>query len=255
MTAGMDHARGNAVVIIDADLQDPPELIPQLVAKWREGFDVVYATRTSREGESLLKRATAFLFYRVLSRSSSVRIPKDTGDYRLLSRRAANAVNTLRERRRFMKGLFAWVGFPQASVPYDRAPRQGGASKWGYWRLWNFALEGITSFTTIPLRVSTYFGFLVALFAFIYGAVIIAKTLIYGEPVAGYPSLMVVILFLGGVQLMAIGVSGEYLGRIFDESKERPLYVTETVVPADVQLVGENGREKSTTARVTFDAE
>ncbi len=234
MTAGLDHARGDAVVIMDADLQDPPDLIPGFIEKWREGFDVVYATRTSRQGESILKRVTSYLFYRVISGSSSVGIPKDTGDFRLLSRRAVDALGKLHERRRFMKGLYAWVGFPQASVPYPREPRREGTSKWNYWRLWNFALEGITSFSTVPLRIATYFGFLAALTGFIYGLFIIVDTLLYSNPVPGYPSLLVVILFLGGVQLMALGVIGEYLGRTFEESKQRPIYLIESMrIPAD----------------------
>lgn len=224
LTAGLDHAQGDAVVIIDADLQDPPELIPQLIRKWREGYDVVYAQRTGRRGETLLKKVTAYAFYRVIQRISRVQIPSDTGDYRLLSRRAVESLSRMREQHRFMKGLFSWIGYPQAAVPYVREPRFAGGTKWSYWRLWNFALEGFTSFTIAPLKVATYVGLAVALLAFSFAAFIVYKTLVFGDPVQGYPSLMVVVLFLGGTQLMAIGVIGEYLGRMFDETKGRPLY-------------------------------
>ena len=229
MTAGLDHADAEAVIIIDADLQDPPELIPTLVERWREGFDVVYAQRNSRHGDSWLKRATAASFYRVINWVSRTGIPKDTGDFRLLSRRAVAAVSSARERHRFMKGLFAWVGFRQIAVSYDRDQRHSGSSKFNYWRLWNFALDGITSFTTAPLRVATWLGLLVALGAILFGIVIIFKTLMWGDPVPGYPSLMVVILFLGGVQLVSLGIIGEYLGRLFEESKQRPLYLIESI--------------------------
>ncbi|TVR67310.1 MAG: glycosyltransferase [Candidatus Competibacteraceae bacterium] len=225
MTAGLDRASGDAVILIDADLQDPPELIPQLLATWRSGYDVVYAKRLSRDGETLFKKLTAHLFYRVVQKISHVEIPPDTGDFRLLSRRAVDALNGLREQHRFMKGLFAWIGYPQTAVPYHRDPRFAGTTKWNYWKLWNFALEGITSFTIAPLKIATYFGLTVAMFAFLYGAWMIFETLLYGNPVPGYPSLLVVVLFLGGVQLMALGVIGEYLGRMFDETKKRPLYL------------------------------
>lgn len=225
LTAGLDYARGDAVVVIDADLQDPPELIPELINGWRDGYDVVYATRSAREGETFMKKATAHLFYRVVQSISRFKIPEDTGDFRLLSRRAVDALKQLREQHRFMKGLFAWIGYPQKSVPYRRDPRFAGETKWNYWRLWNLAIEGITSFTIAPLKLATYLGLIVALGAFSYGGFIIVRTLIFGNPVAGYPSLMVVVLFLGGVQLVALGIIGEYLGRMFDETKGRPLYL------------------------------
>jgi polyisoprenyl-phosphate glycosyltransferase len=224
MTAGLDHANGDAVVVIDADLQDPPELIPELVKHWQQGYDVVYAKRISRDGETFLKKATANAFYKIIQRVTKVPIPQDTGDFRLLSRRAVEAVKQLREHHRFMKGLFAWIGYPQKEVRYRRDPRFAGETKWNYWRLWNFALEGITSFTIAPLKVSTYLGLLTAVGAFLFGLQIIFDTLIFGNPVPGYPSLMVVMLFLGGVQLLGIGVMGEYLGRMFNEAKNRPLY-------------------------------
>lgn len=224
LSAGLQHARGDAVVVIDADLQDPPELIPQLLDEWRNGYDVVYAKRSERAGETLLKKSTAHLFYRLMQKLGEIRIPEDTGDFRLLSRRAVNAVNSLGEQHRFMKGLFAWIGYKQKPVLYQRDPRHAGKTKWNYWKLWNLALEGITSFTTAPLKFATYLGLLTALGAFAYGSYMILKTLLVGNPVPGYPSLIVIVLFLGGVQLMAIGVLGEYVGRIFTETKRRPLY-------------------------------
>lgn len=227
LTAGLDHADGDAVVLLDADLQDPPELIATFWQHFLEGWDVVYGVRRSRAGESLAKRATAAAFYRTIGRISRTPVPADTGDFRLLSRRAVDALRRLRERQRFMKGLFGWVGFRQLGVPYDRAPRAAGRSKWSYWKLWNFALEGITSFSAAPLKIATYVGVLTALGAFVYGAWVVAKTLLWGDPVAGYPSLMTVILFLGGIQLIALGLIGEYLGRLYEESKQRPLYLVD----------------------------
>jgi glycosyltransferase involved in cell wall biosynthesis len=225
MTAGLDFCNGDAVIIIDADLQDPPELIPELIEKWQAGYDVVYAKRISRKGETALKKFTSKVFYRVIKRVSRVPIPEDTGDFRLMSRRSVNALNSLRERNRYMKGLFAWVGYSQAAVLYHRDPRHAGESKWNYLELWDLAIEGITSFTVAPLKLSTWLGLLTASGAFVYGLWIIIKTLLYSDPVAGYPTMMVIILFLGGVQLLALGIIGEYLGRIFSESKQRPLYL------------------------------
>lgn len=226
MSAGLDFADGDWVVLIDADLQDPPELMPTLLAKAREGFDTVYARRAERLGESFTKRATASVFYRLMGRlSRRVEIPADTGDYRLISRRAVLALRQIKERNRFMKGLFAWIGFPSAAVTYVRDPRGEGVSSFSLWRLWNFALDGITSFSTAPLKLATYAGVLVALLAFVSGGFIIVKTLIFGDPVPGFPSLMVTLLFFSGLQLLFIGVIGEYLARLFDESKQRPLYL------------------------------
>ncbi len=225
LQAGIDFSKGDAVIVLDADLQDPPELIPQLIDEWHKGFDVVYAKRSARLGESWLKKSSAHLFYRIINQISSIEIPKDTGDYRLLSRRACEALKLLRERHRFMKGLFSWVGFSQTAVLFQREPRIAGKTKWNYWKLWNLAIEGITSFTIAPLKLATFLGFTTALFAFIYAMVIVYKTLYFGEPVQGYPSLMVVILFLGGIQLITLGIIGEYLGRTFDEVKQRPLYI------------------------------
>jgi len=233
ITAGLDHAGGEAVILIDADLQDPPELIPTLVARWREGFDVVYAQRRLRAGDSWLKRRTAHAFYRLMQRIGRVRLPENAGDFRLISRRVVLALQRLPEQHRFMKGLFAWVGFASIAVPYDRAPRAAGASTFTYWRLWNLALEGITGFTVMPLKVATYAGLVVAILAGLYGVQLVARTLLFGNPVSGYPSLMAVILFLGGVQLLTLGVIGEYLGRIFNETKRRPLYIVDQFLPAD----------------------
>lgn len=232
MTAGLDHAGGAAVVMIDADLQDPPEVIPDLVAAWRQGWDMVYAQRRVREGETWMKRTTADLFYRTMQRIGRVRMPRNTGDFRLMSRRVVDALLQLREQHRFMKGLFAWVGFPAIAVPYDRAPRHAGRSSFNYWKLWNFALEGITSFTVMPLKIATYLGLATALLSAVFGGQIIVRTLLFGNPVPGYPSLMAVILFLGGAQLVTLGIIGEYLGRVFNETKGRPLYLVERYVPS-----------------------
>ena len=232
LSAGLQNAAGDAVIVMDADLQDPPELIPELISEWQNGYDVVYAQRTHRKGESLVKRTTAHFFYRIIQRVSKITIPEDTGDFRILSRRAVNALNTFNEQHRFMKGLFAWIGYKQKAVQYQRDPRQAGTSKWSYWRLWNFALDGITSFTIAPLKISSYIGLITALGAFAYGLYMLIETLIYGNPVPGYPSLIVIILMLGGVQLVAIGILGEYLGRIFNETKRRPLYFINEYLPS-----------------------
>jgi len=232
LTAGLDQIEQGAVLILDADGQDPPELIPQFVARWREGYDDVHGTRIQREGEGWLKRSTAAAFYRVIGRLSKTPIPADTGDFRLLSPRALAALRQLRERHRFMKGLFGWVGFRQVAIPYRREPRLTGESKFGLWKLWNFALEGITSFSTAPLRAATYLGLFTALFAFVFAVWIIVKAALYGDPVAGWPTMMSVILFLGGIQLIALGLIGEYLGRMYDESKQRPLYLVDVWQPA-----------------------
>lgn len=224
VSAGLDHARGAAVAVIDADLQDPPELLPEFLAAWREGYDVVYGQRLSRRGESWLKSRLASGFYRLLNRLSDVPIPRDAGDFRLLSRRAVDAVMTLRESHRYMAGLFSWVGFPSKAIPYHREARHAGRSKWSYLRLWRLALEGITSFSTVPLKLATFLGVLTASASLLYGLYFLLRTLFLGNPVPGYPSLIVVMLFLGGVQLTCLGIIGEYLGRIYGETKRRPLY-------------------------------
>lgn len=231
LTAGLDHARGDAAVPIDADLQDPPELIVDLIEKWQEGFDVVYARRSSRLGETWLKKATASAFYRFMQRiGGKVTVPANVGDFRLLDRKALDALGQLREHHRFMKGLFSLIGFRQVAVEYQRDPRFAGATKYNYWKLWNFSLEGITSFSITPLKISTYLGLLTAVLSFAYGIYIFGKALLFGDPVPGFPSLMVVIAFLGGIQLTVLGIIGEYLGRIFNETKNRPLYFVQEII-------------------------
>jgi glycosyltransferase involved in cell wall biosynthesis len=225
LTAGLDHACGRAVIPLDADLQDPPQVIPALVAKWREGFDVVLAVRADRSNDSLMKRASAKLFYRLLGCLSECPIPADVGDFRLLDRRVVEALKLLPERTRFMKGLFAWLGFRQTQVPYTRAARAAGASKWRYWRLWNLALEGLFSFSTLPLRVWTYAGLLVALLALAFAAFIVGRTLISGVDVPGYASIVALLSFFSGVNMIGLGILGEYLGRVFTEVKRRPNYL------------------------------
>lgn len=240
LTAGLDHANGDAVIVIDADLQDPPEVIPDLIAGWREGYHVVSAQRMDRAGEGWFKRATAHAFYRLMQPFGPVRLPVDTGDFRLISRQAVSDLGRLRERHRFMKGLFAWIGYRQKSVPYRRAPRGAGRSKWNYLKLVDLSIEGFTSFTVAPLRIAMYLGLLTALMAFLYGAVIVFKTLVYGEAVRGYPTIMVTLLFLGGVQLISLGVIGEYLGRVFNETKQRPLYLVQDLDPSVHAATGED---------------
>ncbi|MTJ52049.1 glycosyltransferase family 2 protein [Anabaena sp. UHCC 0253] len=225
LTAGLDYTTGDAVIPIDADLQDPPELIKQLIAKWQEGYDVVYATRGYRWGESWLKRFTANNFYGVMESFSNIPIPRNTGDFRLMDRRVVEAIKKLPERTRFMKGLFSWVGYRQTAIIYDRSPRYKGLTKWNYWSLWNFAIDGITSFSSLPLRMWTYIGCFISLLAFLYAAYLMIRTLIFGIDIPGYASLMVTILFVGGIQLINLGIIGEYIGRIYEEVKGRPLYL------------------------------
>lgn len=225
LSAGFDYARGAVVVPLDADLQDPPELIEQMVVKWREGFDVVYATRRWREGESVVKRATAKYFYRIFDRITDIPIPHDTGDFRLLDRRVVDVLVRLPERTRFMKGLFAWVGFRQTALLYDREPRNAGQTKWNYWRLWNFAIDAVTSFSSLPLKVWSYLGLVVSVFAFLYALFLASLKIFRGIDVAGYASLMVAVLFFGGVQLITLGIMGEYMARMYNEVKGRPLYL------------------------------
>lgn len=234
-TAGLDQAKGDAVVVIDADLQDPPEVIAAMIDGWREGYDVVYARRRERRGDGPIKRLTASLFYKVIHRVGAVDVPENVGDFRLMSRKAVDAVCSMREHHRFMKGIFAWVGFPSKEVLYDRAARTNGTTKWNYWRLWNLSIEGITSSTLAPLKISTYLGFTTAFVAFLAGAFYVFKTLFFGDPVPGFPTLVVVVLFLGGVQLMVLGVIGEYLGRVFNETKRRPLYFATDVLPSNAE--------------------
>jgi len=231
LTAGIDHAVGDVLVPMDVDLQDPPEVIPEFLEKWREGYDVVYGVRACRQHDSLAKRTTAALFYRIFNNLSPLHVPENAGDFRLIDRRVADVIRQMPERNRFMKGLFAWVGFNSVDVPYERPKRAAGSTKWGNWRLWNFALDGLFSFSTLPLRVWTYIGATVAILSFCYGSFIIIRTLFLGIVIPGYASLLTVVLFLGGVQLLSIGVLGEYLGRLFIEVKGRPLYIIESIYP------------------------
>src|SRR6185295_4424180 len=225
LTAGLEHARGDAVVPMDVDLQDPPEVLPQMIEKWRGGFEIVYGVRDDRASDSLPKRLTADLYYRAHNWLSNDKIPEHAGDFRLLDRKVVEAIKRMPERNRFMKAMFAWAGFRQTSVAYARARRESGSSKFNYWQLWTFALDGITSSSTLPLRVWSYLGGLVALFALAYAVFIATRTLVFGIDVPGYASLMVSVLFLGGLQLLSLGVLGEYVGRILIETKGRPLYV------------------------------
>ena len=244
-TAGLDEARGDAVILMDGDLQDPPELIAEFVAKWREGYDVVYATRREREGESPFKLFTASVFYRITRRLTNVSIPVDTGDFRLMSRRVVEGLKQTRERHRFLRGLVSWIGYRQIGIVYDRHARHAGKTKYPISKMLRFALDGITAFSDIPLRFATYFGFLTSAFAFVYAVVVLVlKFLHYNEP--GYTSTMIAILFLGGVQLITIGILGEYVGRIYDEIKARPLYLT-----ASVERTGEALQPTGTAATLS----
>ncbi|OYW85696.1 glycosyltransferase [Candidatus Saccharibacteria bacterium 32-49-10] len=227
MIAGFDHVRGDAVVNIDADLQDPPELIPQMIKYWEDGYDDVFARRRSRAGESFVKKLTSQMYYKVLQRSTRIPIQIDTGDFRLLDRRCIDALKQFRESERYTKGMFSWIGYKKKEILYDRDPRAAGTTKWNYSKLANLAIDGITSFTTAPLRISTYVGFIVSVVAFVYILYLLIRPL-FGVPTGGgYSSIMAVVLFLGGVQLLSLGVIGEYIGRIFNETKNRPLYFVE----------------------------
>jgi glycosyltransferase involved in cell wall biosynthesis len=237
LSAGLDHAAGQVVIPLDVDLQDPPEVIGEMVAKWREGFDVVYGVRRNRTSDSLPKRLTAEWYYRAHNYLSADKIPEHAGDFRLLDRRVVDVIRIMPERNRFMKGLFAWAGFRQAAVEYDRAPRAVGETKFNYWKLWTLALDGITSGSTVPLRVWSYLGAVVAVFSLLYAGYVAVRTLIFGGDVPGYPSLMVATLFFGGVQLISLGVLGEYVGRILVETKHRPIYVVRDTIGVALQPV------------------
>lgn len=225
MSAGLQSTKGKAVILIDADLQDPPELIPDMVEHWQRGFDVVDMKRRQRHGESWFKRITASIFYKVINRLSDMPIPENVGDFRLIDRRVVDEINKLPERTRFMKGLFAWPGFRRTTLLFDRDPRLAGQTKWNYTKLVHLALEGITSFSTRPLRLATGAGLVTSLAAIVMAFIVFAKTLVWGETVAGYPSTIMVVLLLGGIQLLSIGLLGEYVGRLFIEAKQRPLFV------------------------------
>lgn len=234
MTAGLQAATGQAVILLDADLQDPPELIPEMVDKWKQGFDVVDMQRSERHGESWFKRATAGAFYKLMNMMSDIPMPQNVGDFRLIDRRVVDEVNKLPERTRFMKGLLAWPGFRRTTLQFKRDARQAGETKWNYSKLLHLAFEGITSFSTKPLRLATIAGLLTSLAAIMTALVVLAKTVFWGDAVAGYPSTIIIVLLLGGIQLLAIGLMGEYVGRLFIEAKQRPLFVTmnQTVKPA-----------------------
>ena len=237
LSAGLDHARGSAVIPMDVDMQDPPEVLPEMVARWREGHEMVFGVRRSRTEDSLTKRITAGLFYRAHNMVSADKIPQNVGDFRLMDRKVVDVIRAMPERNRFMKGLFAWAGFRQAAVEYDRAERETGKTKYNYWKLWTLALDGITSASTVPLRIWSYVGAVVALFAMGYAGFIAVETLIFGNSVPGYASIMSSVLFLGGVQLISLGVLGEYVGRILTETKQRPLYVVRDTVGVESELV------------------
>ena len=237
LSAGLDHARGSAVIPMDVDMQDPPEVLPEMVARWREGHEMVFGIRRSRAEDSLTKRMTAGLFYRAHNLVSTDKIPENVGDFRLMDRKVIDVIRAMPERNRFMKGLFAWAGFKQASVEYDRGERETGSTKYNYWKLWTLALDGITSASTVPLRIWSYVGAMVALFAIGFASWLAIDTMIFGNPVPGYASLMVSVLFLGGIQLISLGVLGEYVGRILTETKQRPLYVVRDTVGIESELV------------------
>jgi glycosyltransferase involved in cell wall biosynthesis len=230
LSAGLQFTSGDAVIPLDADLQDPPELIPELIEKWREGYKVIHCVRTDRQSDSFIKRSTANLFYRINRKLSDVSIPENVGDFRLMDRQVVEALRQLPERTRFMKGLFAWLGYDQAQVTYIRPSRSSGTTKWSFWRLWNFALDGIFSFSTVPLRIWTYLGFFVAVAAALYMAFIIFKVLIMGIDVPGYASTLVLLLFFIGLNMIGLGILGEYVGRIFTEVKQRPLYLIKQTI-------------------------
>lgn len=227
MAAGFDYVKGDAVVILDADLQDPPELIKEMIKYWEDGYDDVYAKRRTREGETWFKKFTSHVFYRLLQKMTRIPIQEDTGDFRLLDRRAVESLKKIREKQRYTKGMFSWIGFNKKEILFDRKPRAAGETKWNYLKLFNLALEGVTSFTTFPLRISTILGIVVSIFSIVYMFIILIKSMIWQDPVQGYPSMMVTILFLGGVQLISLGIIGEYVGRIFNETKYRPLYIVD----------------------------
>ncbi len=225
VTAGLDYSRGDAVVIIDADLQDPPELIPEMLAKWREGYEVVYAVREAREGETWFKKVTAAAFYRLINRITSVNIPLDTGDFRLLDRKVVNVLNRMRERHRFLRGMSVWVGFRQTGVTYKRAPRFAGETKYPLRKMLKFASDAITGFSYLPLQLATYLGFVSAGLSIIAIPIVVALRMTGSQAFHGQATTLIAVLFLGGVQLISLGILGEYVGRLYDEAKGRPLYI------------------------------
>lgn len=229
LTAGISAAAGDVVIPLDVDLQDPPELIPLFLTSWQAGYDVVYGVRTARTSDTPLKRLTAGWFYRIFNRFSRVKLPENAGDFRLLDRRVVSALLQLPERNRFMKGLFAWVGFQSIGIPYERPARAAGTTTWNYWKLWNFALDGLFAFSTLPLRIWSYIGVCIAFVSFFYAAFIIGRVLLLGRDVPGYASLLTLGLFIGGIQLISTGIIGEYIGRMFEEVKGRPVFIVEGI--------------------------
>ena len=228
LTAGLKHACGDVSIPIDVDLQDPPELIVQFIEKWEEGFDVVLAKRIDRSSDSFSKRLSANLFYKIHNKISDISMPNNVGDYRLMSKKVVNSLEKLPENQRFMKGVFSWVGYKTTTVEYKREVRVAGHSSFNGWKLWNFALDGITSFSTVPLRIWLYLGFIISFLSFLYGSIVVIKTLVLGVDLPGYASVLTIVLFLGGIQLMGIGILGEYIGRIYKEAKRRPIYIIES---------------------------
>ena len=228
MLAGFDYVKGDAVIILDADLQDPPELIPQMLEQWELGYDDVYAKRNSRKGETFIKKKTSQWFYKILQKSTDIPIQLNTGDFRLLDKSCVQALKQIREENRYTKGMFSWIGYNKKEILFDRDPRAAGETKWNYLKLFSLAIEGITSFTTKPLRISTFIGGIISVLSFIYAIYMLYDTIIYGNDVKGYPSLLVTILFLGGIQLLSLGILGEYIARIFIETKNRPTYFART---------------------------
>ena len=227
MLAGFDYVTGDCMVIIDADLQDPPELIPEMIKWWEQGYEDIYARRKSRGRESWLRKQLSMMFYRMLQYSSRFDVLKNVGDFRLLDRRCINALKRMRESERYTKGMFSWIGFKKKEIEFDRQDRHAGKSSWNYKQLFSLAIDGITSFSTLPLRISTIAGFFISMLALIYMLVVFVRAFIWGNPVQGYPSLLVIILFLGGIQLLSLGIIGEYIGRIYNETKNRPDYLVD----------------------------
>ncbi|NOU73885.1 glycosyltransferase [Paenibacillus sp. LMG 31458] len=243
MAAGIDYATGDALVILDADLQDPPELIEKMIEEWEKGYDDIYAKRRSRSGETFFKKYTSYVYYKILQKSTRVPIQVDTGDFRLLSKRAIEALKTIKESQRYTKGLFSWIGLNKKEIEFDRDPRIAGETKWNYFKLFELAIEGITSFTIAPLRLASILGICTFIFSMVYMIFLLIRTVIYGDPVAGYPSLVIIILFLGGIQLLSLGIIGEYIGRIFNETKKRPMYFVEEY-NFEKESIRDNGKSR-----------